>query len=196
MSEKSKFPDPGILGLSAFVVSQALLNIPNTHLVPALATPLFVTVTLVFGGGIQLLCALFEYLRGNQFSMIIFGTFGAFFISLSLFVLWELNGTLKFGNAAAPALGTFLLVWTIIALVYTVAVFREDKTLGWMFVFVDLAFIGGTLSSLVGLNSAFGGWAGIISCVIGLYQIWCGLMAITNKSPVEVVEATRVVAAE
>lgn len=72
MSEKSKFPDPGILGLSAFVVSQALLNIPNTHLVPALATPLFVTVTLVFGGGIQLLCALFEYLRGNQFSMIIF----------------------------------------------------------------------------------------------------------------------------
>lgn len=196
MSEKSKFPDPGILGLSAFVVSQALLNIPNAHLVPASATPLFVTVTLVCGGGLQLLCALFEYLRGNQFSMIVFGTFGAFFTSLSLFVLWELNGTLKFGNAADPALGTFLLVWTIVALVYTIAVFREDKILGWMFVFVDLAFIGGTLSNLVGMNSAFGGWAGIISCLIGMYQICRGLMAITDKSPVEVVEPTRAVVAD
>jgi uncharacterized protein len=92
MIEQKKLADPSTLGLAAFVVSQSLLNIPNAHLVPVSATPLFLTVVLVCGGCIQLLCAVFEYIRGHKFGMTTFGIFGGFFTSLGLFVYFELNG--------------------------------------------------------------------------------------------------------
>ncbi|WCK52451.1 acetate uptake transporter [Aneurinibacillus sp. Ricciae_BoGa-3] len=188
MIEQKKLADPSTLGLAAFVVSQSLLNIPNAHLVPVSATPLFLTVALICGGCIQLLCAIFEYARGHRFGMTTFGIYGGFFISLGLFVYFELNGILKFGHASGTALGTFLLVWAILTIPFTMASFRESKPFGWMFLFVELAFIGGTLSELAGVNSAFGGWAGIISSAIGLYLVYRGLMEATEQSKVHVVQ--------
>lgn len=186
--ETKNFADPGLLGLAAFVVAQSLLNIPNAHLVPPLATPLFITTVLFCGGGIQFLCAIFEYIRGNVVGMTTFGIFGGFFTSLAFFVLFELNGTLKFGAAGATALGTFLLVWTIAAIPFAIAAYREKKLMGIMFLFVLIAFLGGAFSNLTGLNTAIGGWAGLISAVIGLYMIFQGLMAATavHVEPVQV----------
>lgn len=181
LNERKKFADPGLLGLSAFVISQSLLNIPNAHLVNPYATPLFLTTVLFCGGGLQFLCSIFEYLRGNLVSMTTFGIFGGFFTSLGLFILFELNGTLKFGPAGEAALGMFLLLWSILAIPFAVAAYREDRLLGWMFIFVLLAFFGGAFTALFGLNSAYGGWAGLISALIGFYMVFKGLLAATTK---------------
>lgn len=180
MIEQKKLADPGLLGLAAFVVSQTLLNIPNAHLVPPLATPLFLTTVLFCGGAIQFLCAIFEYIRGNTVGMTTFGIFGGFFTSLAMFVFYELNGTLKFDTAGAAALGTFLLVWTIVAIPFGIAAYRENKLMGLMFLFVLIAFLGGALSNLVGMTTVIGGYAGLISAVIGLYMVFHGLMAATS----------------
>jgi succinate-acetate transporter protein len=180
MNGRKGLADPSLLGLAAFVISQSLLNIPNAHLVPPLATPLFLSTILFCGGAIQFMCSIFEYIRGNQVGMTTFGIFGGFFISLGLFIFFELNGTLKFGAASETALGTFLLVWTILAIPFAIASNRESRILGVMFLFVLLAFLGGALSALTGLDSAFGGWAGLISAVIGLYIVYKGLMEATS----------------
>jgi uncharacterized protein len=180
LNERRNFADPGLLGLSAFVVSQSLLNIPNAHLVNPYATPLFLTTILFCGGGIQFLCSIFEYIRGNIVGMTTFGIFGGFFTSLGMFILFELNGTLKFGTAGEEALGVFLLLWSILAIPFAVAAYREDRLLGWMFIFVLLAFFGGSFAALFGLNSAYGGWAGLISAVIGFYMVFKGLLAATT----------------
>ncbi len=182
MIEQKKLADPGLLGLAAFVVSQSLLNIPNAHLVPPLATPLFLTTVLFCGGGIQFLCAIFEYIRGNVVGMTTFGIFGGFFTALAMFIVFELNGTLKFGEAGEVALGTFLLVWTIVAIPFSIAAYKESKLMGLMFLFVLLAFLGGALTNLAGINSAFGGWSGIISAVIGLFIVFKGLMAAVDAA--------------
>jgi uncharacterized protein len=78
-------------------------------------------------------------------------------------------------------------VWTILAVPFVIGAFRESKPFGCMFLFVELAFIGGTLSELAGINSAFGGWAGIISSAIGLYLVYQGLMEATEQNTVHVV---------
>lgn len=179
MLQQKNFADPAMLGLAAFVISQLLLNIPNAHLVPVAATPLFLSTILVSGGLIQLFCSVFEYFRGNVFSTTTFGIYGSFFIALGMFVYFELIGVLKFGPAAGDALGTFLLIWSIFTLMITVIAFRESTLLGWMFVFVEFAFIGGALHDLIGINSAFGGWSGIISAAIGLYIVFLGLWEAT-----------------
>ena len=67
-----------------------------------------------------------------------------------------------------------------------IASFRESKLLGSLFFFVDLAFLGAALSNLVGIDSAYGGWAGLISAVIGLYMVYKGLIEDTGHSHVYV----------
>lgn len=183
MFDQKKLADPGLLGLTAFVVSQTLLNIPNAHLVPALATPLFLTTVLFCGGAIQFLCSIFEYIRGNTVGMTTFGIFGGFFTSLAMFILFELNGTVKFGAAGETALGTFLLIWTIVAIPFALASYRESKLMGGMFLFVLIAFLGGALSALTGMTTVIGGYAGLISAAIGLYIVFNGLMAATQHQP-------------
>ena|SRR5579875_3167632 len=171
MTKNSKFADASVLGLAGFVVAQALLNIPNAHLVPAEATPLFLTAAFFCGGLIQLIVGVFEFLKGNTFGTVVFGIYGSFFCSLALFIYFMLNGVLKFGTATGAALGTFLLVWSIFTLPVMIVSFKERKLLGWLFLFVELAFLGGAFSNLAGINSAIGGWCGIISAGIGLYMV-------------------------
>jgi uncharacterized protein len=184
MKNENNLANPRTLGLATFVISQSLLNLPNAHLVPALITPFFLPVILVCGGFTQLLCGIFEFVRGHRFGTAMYGLYGGFFISLGLFVYFELTGVLKFGAASQVALGTFLLAWGIITIPFMLASFRESKLLGYLFFFVDLAFLGAALSNLAGIDSAYGGWAGLISAVIGLYMVYKGLIEDTEHNHV------------
>lgn len=175
MKVQNNLANPSTLGLATFVISQILLNLPNAHLVPAVITPFFLPVALVCGGFTQLLCGVFDYIRGHRFGMTMYGLYGGFFISLGLFVYFELTGVLKFGEASEVALGTFLLAWGVLTIPFVQASFKESKLLGYLFFFVDLAFFGAAFSKLVGIDSAYGGWAGIISAVIGLFMVYKGL---------------------
>lgn len=181
MMHESKFGDPLLLGLSAFIIAQTMLNLPNAHLVPVAATLAFMPAILICGGLIYFFCAVFDYIRGNTFGLAVNGVFGGFFTSLFLFLYFQLTGILKFGPAANTALGIFLIVWTILSIPFVFAAFRVHKLFGLLFVFVFFAFLGGALANLVGLNSAIGGWSGLISAAIGLYLVTEGLMRATAK---------------
>ncbi|MFX4301121.1 acetate uptake transporter [Alicyclobacillus tolerans] len=188
------------LGLAAFVISQTLLNLPNAHLVPALATTFFLPVILICGGGLYFLCCILEFIRKNTFGMTVNGFYGGFFSSLGVFLIMELSGFLKFGADANIALGTFLLIWSILTIPFVVAAFRENMIFGWLFFFVAIAFFGGAFANLTGLNSAIGGYAGLISAAIGLYLLTQMLMAATahHALPSNVVnlEETQAIVAE
>ena len=178
--------DPLTLGLCAFVVAQTMLNLPNAHLIPAAATLAFMPVILVCGGLVYFLAGIFDFVRGNSFGLTVNGVFGGFFSSLFLFVYLQLNGVLKFGPDANTALGVFLMVWTIVCIPFVFAAFRVSKVFGALFFFVFFAFLGGSLANLTGMNSAFGGWSGLISAAIGLYLVTENLMrsvAQSHQSP-------------
>ncbi|WP_236011313.1 GPR1/FUN34/YaaH family transporter, partial [Alicyclobacillus fructus] len=83
-------------------------------------------------------------------------------------VYLELKGVLQFGTQANEALGVFLLIWTIVTVPFVVAAFRAQLLFGLLFLFVFFAFLGGTMANLAGVNSAFGGYSGLISAAIGL----------------------------
>lgn len=183
---ESKFGDPLALGLSAFVVAQTTLNLPNAHLVPPQATLFFLPALLVCGGLVYFLAAVFAFVRGDTFGLTVNGFYGGFFSSLFLFLYFESNGALKFGTAAPAALGIFLIVWTILTVPFTVAAFRVHKLFGALFFFVFFAFLGGALANLVGLNTAYGGWSALISSAIGVVLLTQSLMRAT--SPQETAE--------
>lgn len=175
MQEK-RLGDPIIMGLAAFVIAQTLLNLPNAHLVPAQVTLFFMPAILVCGGLIYFLACIFSYVRGDTFGVSVNGFYGGFFSSLFLFFYLELKGVLQFGTQANVALGVFLLIWTIVTVPFVVAAFRVQMMFGLLFLFVFFAFLGGTLANLAGVNSAFGGYSGLISAAIGLVLMAEGLM--------------------
>lgn len=179
MRGQARSADPALLGLAAFVVSQLLLNIPNAHLVPETAAMLSLSTLVATGGLVQVLCAIFEFLRGNTFGTTTFGFYGSFFFALGGFLLLQHLSVLEFGAAEGAAFGTFLLVWGLFTLGMTVIAFREDPMLGTMFVFISGSFVGGAWHYLTGLDSGFGGWSGLISAVIGAYIVFRGLWAAT-----------------
>jgi uncharacterized protein len=179
---ENKLGDPLALGLAAFIVAQTMLNMPNAHIVPPQATLFFLPVVLVCGGLVYFLATVFSYARGDTFGMAVNGFYGAFFTSLFLFIYFEGTGVLKFGTAASTALGSFLMVWTIITIPFTVGAFRINKMFGALFIFVLLAFLGGSLSNLVGLNTAYGGWAALISSAIGMVLLTQSLLASTKTN--------------
>lgn len=176
----SKFADPLGLGLAAFVIAQTMLNLPNAHLVPPQVTLFFLPAVLICGGIVYFFAAVFSFVRGDTFGLSVNGFYGAFFSSLFLFLYFETIGVLKFGADAPMALGAFLVVWTILTIPFTVAAFRVSKLFGALFFFVLLAFLGGALANLVGLNSAYGGWSALISAAIGIVILTQSLLAATG----------------
>lgn len=139
-------------------------------------TLFFLPTVLVLGGLVYFLAAIFSFVRGDTFGLAVDGFYGGFFTSIFLFLYWENSGVLKFGAAAPTALGVFLLIWTILTVPFVFAAFRVQKLFGALFLFVFLAFLGATLANLVGLNTAYGGWAALASAAIGLYMIAEALM--------------------
>lgn len=78
------------------------------------------------------------------------------------FSIFCFTGVFKFGPIVNVALGVFLIVWTILTISFGLFMFLE-----------------GALSNLVGLKTAFGGYAGLISTTIGFY-LWAeGLIRMT-----------------
>lgn len=183
MREHTNLANPGHLGLSAFVIAQLLLNIPNAHLVPVAATELFLSTVLATGGLIQLLCCVFEYLRGNTFATTTFGIYGSFFLALGLFFIFDKVGVIDFGKSTAAAIGVFILVWGLFTVGITAVALREDLLLGITFVLISVSFLGGALHFLTGLDSAYGGWGGIASAMLGGFLVFRGLWAETGATP-------------
>lgn len=167
--------DPGLLGLSAFVITQAMLNAANAHLVPPAAANFFIPTVLATGGLVQLLCCAFAYLGGDSFGTTVFGIYGSFFLGLGAFVLLEEMHLLVFGAAAGTAFGAFILTWGLFTVGITVIAFRESLLLGVMFVLISMAFLGGAAHFLLGADSGYGGWAGVASAAVGFFLVIRGL---------------------
>lgn len=167
---------PETLGLSAFAISQVLLNLPNVHLVPEAAADLPIPAILVTGGMVQLLCCVLASVRGDDFGTTVFGIYGSFFLSLGVLGLLQTLNILRFGQTTDAAIGTFLAVWTVFTAGMTAIAFRRQSLLGMMFLLILCAFLGGTLHYLAGLDSAYGGWSGIFSAMIGVFlgfrELW------------------------
>src|ERR1700737_4882079 len=88
----SKTFNPAALGLAGFALTTWLLSMINAGWFTGESMGMVVAVALAFGGTAQALAGLMEVPRGNTFGATAFLSYGAFWGSLALFVLF-LHGT-------------------------------------------------------------------------------------------------------
>ena len=183
---ESAVANPAPLGLCAFALTTFVLSCTNAgFLVPAVGAGAGVVagLALFYGGLAQLLAGMWEFRAGNTFGGTAFSSYGGFWMALGIIFI-PATGV---GNAIAsvlhPALGVFLLGWTIFTALMLIGSLRSNLALIALFAFLTLTFLALTIAELGGGTgfTVIGGWLGIITALIAWYTALAGVLS-SSKS--------------
>lgn len=176
--------DPAPLGLAGFAATTFALSAVNAGILPKSVEPLVVPIALFYGGLAQFLAGMWEFRKGNTFGATAFGTFGAFWMALALF-MWEFAGKIPPAQAAT-ATGMFLLVFTIFTVIILVAALKTNTALIVTLTLLLITFIALDIAELGGSAGAgvIGGWLGLVTAVVAWYTAMAGVCAATFGRPV------------
>ena len=138
----------------------------------------------MYGGGVQLLAGMWEFVRKNTFGALAFSSYGAFWISYYVFVKFVAPGIKA--TDAPVAVGVFLLGWTIFTFYMMIPSFRVSAAVALVFVLLTITFVAltvGAFHSSTGWNKT-GGWLGVATAAAAWYASFAGVMNETFKRTV------------
>lgn len=183
----SSIADPGPLGLAAFALTTFMLSTVNAGLIDAKVEPVLFGVALFYGGIVQVLAGMWEFLKNNTFGALAFSSYGGFWLSF-WYLVTHLDAFAK-DAPVAKALGLYLLAWTIFTLYMTIAALRTSRALSVVFVLLTVTFVllvagkFATGTTAADLTKA-GGWLGLVTAAGAWYCSFAGVIASTFKRPV------------
>jgi uncharacterized protein len=160
-----KTPNPASLGLAGFALTTWLLSMINAGWFTGDAMGMVLAVAFAYGGTAQALAGLMEIPRGNTFGATAFLSYGAFWWSLALFVL--------FLHEKVPTafIGWYLFLWGVFTLYMWVATWRSTRALQLVFFVLWITFFvlaASEWTGLVWLHHA-GGYCGLVTAVLAFY---------------------------
>lgn len=178
------------LGLFAFAIPIFVLSFINAGIIipKSSVVGLYITIGLAFfyGGLVMLIVGILEFRGGNNFTGTVFASYSTFWLSFGFIVLpgtGILAALVKEGTLA-PALGLFLLAWTIFTVLILVCVLRTNMALIITIVFLLLTLIVLTIAYLAGATALvpIGGYLGIITALLAWYLGLAGILPYANPS--------------
>lgn len=116
-----KTPNPASLGLAGFALTTWLLSMINAGWFTSDSMGMVLAVAFTFGGTAQALAGLMEIPRGNTFGATAFLSYGAFWWSLALFVLFLHD------KVPTAFIGWYLFLWGVFTLYMWVATWRSAR---------------------------------------------------------------------
>ena len=168
--------NPAPLGLMGFGMTTVLLNLWNAGAIP-LDSPIL-TMGLFYGGIAQIVAGAFEFRKGNTFGMTAFLSYGLFWESFALIVLFKIMGIASF--TPSTSLAAYLFMWGLFTLLMFVGTLRLNGAL--MFVFGSLFILFFLLAAGNGWNNSsvitFAGYEGIIC---GLSAMYASIAQVLNE---------------
>ena len=139
MAEKPEsvpiFSNPAAVGLAGFGATTLILQFANLGFV---GTGAVMWMAFFFGGSAQLIAGLQEFRTGNNFGFAAFTTYGAFWLALGGIFLSE---KLNMFNISTSDIGWFLVVFTILTLIYLIGAARQNGAIAFLFLTLLIGFI-------------------------------------------------------
>lgn len=177
-----KLGNPGPWAVLAFSTTSFMLGAVNAGLLSGAGIPVVLDVALIFGGIMQIIVAVLEYINGNTFTNAVFGVFGSFWLCFAAFELWFAPMIAKADPAAiGPSVVLFLGVFAVLTFIFFIASLKTDTVLIIVFalVFIVLVLLAcGTATGNASLN-ILAGWLTIIFAILGWYHGAAGIIAST-----------------
>ena len=187
--------DPAPLGLAAFALTTFLLSAKNAGWMTHATGSAWLGFAFAYGGLAQLCAAMWEFRNRNVIGATGFGTFGAFWIGLGLYILLVVNpavaAALK-APATLPAtvatinhdLGWILLGFAIFTLYATILISQTNLALFTTFLLLLVTLIvlaignfkAGSALAPTGTIKV-GGYLGLITALAAWYTSAAGMAA-------------------
>lgn len=183
-SRSIELADPGPLGLACFALTTFVLSVFNAGLVAKEAEPVVFGLALFYGGAVQILAGLAEFLKKNTFGAVAFCSYGAFWMAF-----WYLSTHPEFfpdgSEHRVTGVGIFLLGWTIFTAYMWFVSLRINGVLTVTFSLLLVTFIFLTSADLLGMPmlTRIGGFIGLLTAFSAWYGSFAGVMnGTTGKS--------------
>jgi succinate-acetate transporter protein len=166
--EMAIIANPAPLGLGGFALTTFVLSLFNAGVLDEKGEPVVLGLALAYGGGAQLLAGMWEFRTGNTFGATAFTSYGAFWISFYLLVVFFAP---QLGAAAGEAIGWYLIAWGIFTGYMFIASLRTSAAVALVFILLAATYIVlgiGETSATTGI-SRLGGWLGILTAIAAWY---------------------------
>ncbi|HYK85352.1 MAG TPA: acetate uptake transporter [Ktedonobacteraceae bacterium] len=171
--------NPAPLGLCGFALTTFVLSSINAGWFSAGATTIIVGLALFYGGIAQLLAGMWEFKSGNTFGATAFTSYGAFWLSFAAIFIPGFNIAGSLGTSLHPAVGLYLLGWTIFTLLMFFGTLRSNIALMTVFALLFLTFGALTIGELgpSTFMHQFGGYLGVLTAIAAWYTALAGLLS-------------------
>jgi succinate-acetate transporter protein len=162
--------NPAPLGLAGFAMTTFVLSVIKANWVSSADVPVVLGLALAYGGVAQLLAGMWEFRAGNTFGAVAFSSFGAFWISFFVLVMFNAGQIVPPGNAA-HAIGLYEWAWAIFTFYMTIAALRTNGAVLLVFILLTVTFalyaIGDSGGNLTVTH--WGGYIGVATAVAAWY---------------------------
>jgi hypothetical protein len=175
--------NPAPLGLAGFGLTTFVLSLVNANIISPTDQPAVLGMAFAYGGLAQLLAGMWEFRNGNAFGAAAFSSYGAFWISFFVFVMFN-AGQLAPAHVS-HAIGAYDWAWALMTFIFWLCTFRSPRLLSSLFLLLTITF------ALLGIgsdaNSAtvthWGGYIGLVTAANALYLVLAFLMeAVYDRS--------------
>ncbi len=174
---EERVADPGPLGLAGFAMTTFCLSSANANLWKGAGVAAALALAFFYGGSIQLLAGMWEFVRKNTFAAVAFSSYGAFWLAFYALEKFNIPG------GGTDTVGIFLLGWTIFTLYMTLAALKTSNAILVVFVLLSITFIFLTIGNW-GTGHAsivhIGGWTGIATAIAAWYASAAGVVNATH----------------
>ncbi len=182
-SEKTQV-DPSALGLFGLAIVTLIAS--SQKLGFTTGTAYILPGAIFLGALAQLMAGMLDYKKGNVFGATAFCAYGFFWLAMSM--AWLINlgafGPILQGNVDPKQMGIAFIGFLILSLFLTIGAMETNKVLFFIFVFIDILFIGLAISTLVAegqVHIIFHNIAGIAELMIALLSFYgCGANVLNN----------------
>lgn len=160
-----KFANPAPLGLAGFALTTWMLSMINAGWFSADSMGLVLALAFAYGGTAQIIAGIMELPRGNTFGTTAFISYGSFWWSFALFVVFFKD------KVPGAFVGWYLLMWGVFTLYMWVASWRGPKVLQAVFLVLWITFFllaAGDFAASPVLHM-MGGYAGLLTAVLAFY---------------------------
>ena len=160
-----KLANPAPLGLTGFALTTCMLSMVNAGLFPGEAVPMVLASAFAFGGTAQILAGLMEMPRGNTFGFVAFSSYGAFWWTYALFVLFFAEGV------PGEFVGWWLLLWGFFTMMMWFASLPLNRALQSVFLALWITFFLLAIKDLtaIGWIGVLGGYMGLLTAALAFY---------------------------
>lgn len=182
----TKFASPVALGLSSYSICFFLVSFAAADIRGVSNAKLFITCYIFVGGVLEILASLLCFLLGDTYAMVVFGTYGGFWLSWGCINVDQFHAISGYGNDTkmlGDAIGFYFIGWTVFTFLVILCSIKSIWSLLFLFITLFFAFLLLAIGNFTGSTRCdkAGGYFGFVSSTCGWWTLYC-LMSTKGNS--------------